>query len=134
MWESKTQKLLRVIINRQLNFDEYLIFGKKLGSLAKLVKFLSLKQRKILMKSFIESKFGYCSLKWMFCGKKTNPRINHVHQKALIIVYINKSLCFDKLLKIDKSHNKHHKNTQLLATELYKVAEEQFIKSNAGDF
>ena len=72
------------------------------------------------MKRFIESQFGYCPLTWMFCGRKTNARINHVHGRALRIVYRN-SLRFDQLLLIDKSYNIHHKNIQILAIELYKV-------------
>ena len=77
IWESKNQKLLEVIIDRQLNFDEYLISlfkksGKKLSALARLANFISLEQRKILMKRFIESQFGYCPFTWMFCGRKTN--------------------------------------------------------------
>ena len=55
------------------------------------------------MKSFIESRFGYCPLKWKFFGRKTNARINHVQKRALRIVYRNNSLCFDQLLQIDKS-------------------------------
>ena len=73
------------------------------------------------MKSFIESQFGYCPLTWMFCGRKTNTRINHGHERALRVVYRNNSLCFDQLLQIDKSYNIHHKNIQTLAIELYKV-------------
>ena len=73
------------------------------------------------MKSFIESQFGYCPLTWMFCGRKTNARINHVHERALRIVYRNNSHCFDQLFQIDKSYNIHHKNIQTLAIELYKV-------------
>ena len=73
------------------------------------------------MKSSIESQFGYCPLKWMFCGRKANTRINHVHERASRIVYRNNNLCFDKLLQIDKPYNIHHKKIQTLATELYKV-------------
>ena len=62
IWESKIQKLLEVIIDRQLNFDEYL------SALARLANFLSLEQRKLLMNIFIESQFGYSPLTWMLCG------------------------------------------------------------------
>ena len=99
IWESKKQKLLGLTIDCQLNFDEYLILlckkaGKKVKRFNKIGKLLSLEQRKLLMKSFIESQFGYCPLTWMFCGRKTNARINHVHERALRIVYRNNSLCF----------------------------------------
>ena len=73
------------------------------------------------MKSFIESKFAYYPLTWMFCGRKTNARINHVHERALRIVCRTNSLCFDQQLQIDKSYNIHHKNVQTLAIEVCKV-------------
>ena len=56
------------------------------------------------MKSFIESQLGYCPSTWMFCGRKTNVRIIHVHERALIVVYRNNSLHFDQVFRIDKSH------------------------------
>ena len=73
------------------------------------------------MKSFIESQFGYFPLTWIFCGRKPNARINPVNKRTLRIIYRNNSLCFDELLKIDKSHNMHHENIQILAIELCKV-------------
>ena len=113
-WQSKNQKLLVVIIDRQLNFYEYLTLlykkaGKKLSALASLANFLSLQKRKILMKSFIESQLRYCPFTWMFCGRKSNVRINHVYERALTIVYGNNTLCFNYLLEINKSYNIHHK-------------------------
>ena len=80
-----------------------------------MANFLSLEQRQLLMKSFVESQFGYCPLTWMFCGRKTNSRINYVHERALRIVYRNNDLYFYQLLQIDKSYNIHHKNIQTLA-------------------
>ena len=110
IWESKKQKLLEVIIERQLNFHESLILlckkaGKNLSALARLANVSSLEQRKFLMKSFAESQIGYCPLTCMFCGRKPNTKINHVHERALRIVYRNNSLCFDQLLQIDKSYH-----------------------------
>ena len=94
--------------------------GKMLSALARLATFLA-EQRKLLMNNFIESQFGYCPLTWMFCGRKANARINHVHERSSRIVYrSNNSLCFDGLLKIDKSYYIHHKNIQTLTIELYK--------------
>ena len=80
-------RLLGAITDHKLNFDVHLILlckeaGKKLSALARLGNFLSLEQRKRLMKSFIESQFGYCPLTRMFCGRKTNTRINHAHERA----------------------------------------------------
>ena len=54
-------------IGRNINFDDHLISlckkaRRKLAVLAKLSKFRSFKQMRILMKTFVESQFGYCPL------------------------------------------------------------------------
>ena len=40
--------------------------GIKLSAPARLSNLMNIKQRRVLMKSFIESQFGYCALIWMF--------------------------------------------------------------------
>ena len=76
---------------------------------------------RILVKAFIESQFSYCPLVWMFHSRDLNNRINRLHERALRLVYKNKNLTFEELLKKDKSLSIHHRNLQKLATELYKV-------------
>ena len=51
-----------------------------------------------------------------------NNRINKIHERALRLVYKNKTfLSFDNLLKRDRSVSIHQKNLQILATEIYKI-------------
>ena len=69
------------------------------------------------MKPFIESQFGYCPLVWMFCGRQENNRINHLHERALRMVYNDYELTFE----LDNSVSIHHGNIRLLSIELYKV-------------
>ena len=53
-----------------------------------------------LLTTFITSQFSYCPLVWMFHSRTMNNRINTLHEKALRLVYTNKSnLSFDALLK-----------------------------------
>ena len=52
---------------------------KKLSVIARLSNFMSLNQRRTLMKTFIESQFGYCPLIWMFHGRTVTKKINHLH-------------------------------------------------------
>ena len=73
------------------------------------------------MKTFIESQFGYCPLIWMFHGRIVNKKINHLHERALRIVYKDYISSFEDLLKRDKSVTIHHRNIQSLAIELFKV-------------
>ena len=67
IWESKNQKLLGVLIDSDLKFDEYVLpqckkAGKKLTALISISKFMSFAQRRNNMKAFIESQFTESSL------------------------------------------------------------------------
>ena len=73
------------------------------------------------MKAFIESQFGYCPLVWMFCGRQTNARINHIHERALRAVYNDEISPFEELLGRDKSETIHRRNIKILAAELFKI-------------
>ena len=124
--ESKEQKLLGVTIDRDMKFDEYILIqckkaGRKLCALGRVCKFLNLERRRSLMKAFIESQLAYCPLLWLFCSRHSNNRINHLHERALRIVYNDHSSIFEDLLVKDNSVSIHHRNIRLLAIELYKA-------------
>ena len=79
IWESAKQKLFGIEIGINLNFDDHVISlckkaGTKLAVLARLSKLMSFKKKRILMKTFVESQFGYCPLIWMFHSKKINSK------------------------------------------------------------
>ena len=78
---------------------------------------MSLSQRKILMKAFIFSQFGYCPLVCMFYNRRLNNRINKIHERALGIVYRDHITSLEELLRKDKSE----RNLQMLATEIFKT-------------
>ena len=60
-------------------------------------------QRRNIMKAFIESQFGYFPHVWMFCGRQTNARINHIHEGVLRGVYNDEISPVEELLGKDKS-------------------------------
>lgn len=47
--------------------------------------YMSTKQRRILLKTFIESQFAYCPLVLMFHSRILNSKINHLHERTLRI-------------------------------------------------
>ena len=126
IWESNKQKLLGLDIDRNLNFNEHVSSlcrkaGNKLSVLARLSNFMSFKQRRILLKTFIESQFGYCPLIWMFHSRRVNNKINHLHERSLRIVYKDNYSSYVDLLAKDKSFTIHQRNIQSLAIKLFKV-------------
>ena len=67
------------------------------------------------------AQFSYCPLIWMFHSRKPNNKINKLHERFLRIVYSDNTLSFEELLETDNSVSVHHRNIQVLATELYKI-------------
>ena len=82
---------------------------------------MSFKQKRILMKTFLESQFGYFPLIWMFHSRKVNSKINHLQERSLRIVYNDYIAAIEDLLKKNNSFKIHNKNILLLAIELFKV-------------
>ena len=80
IWESCAQKLEYILTQCKKA-------GRKTKALSIVCMYFSLKRRRTLMKAFIESQFAYCPLIWMFCQRSSNTRINHLHERALRIVY-----------------------------------------------
>ena len=126
IWESQREKLLGVHIDRDLSFKYHVTnlckkAGQKLSALLRLGRYHNFDQRRVLMKSFIDSQFGYSPLAWMFYDRGVNNKINKIHERALRYVYQNETLSFEDLLKMDESVTIHHRNIQHLAIEMFKA-------------
>ena len=67
------------------------------------------------------SQFKYCPIIWMFHSRRTNNKINRLHNRALRIVYDDDVWTFDQLLAMEKSFCIHHQNIQRLLIEIYKA-------------
>ena len=115
---------MEVHIDRTLSLDEHVsnLFkkaGRKLSVLPRLSSYMTLTQRRVLIKSFVGAHFGYCPLVWIFYGRALNRKISH----SLRIVYKDNISSFHELLQKDHSFTIHHRNIQSLAIELYKIKE-----------
>ena len=126
IWESKAEKLLGLIIDKKLNFNEHLSklckkVSGKVSALARMVKSIPFHKKRLLLKTFIESQFSYCPVIWMFCSRKMNNKINHIHERAIRLVYEDYTTPFEDLLRRDKSMSIHHLNIQRVAVEMFKI-------------
>ena len=94
---------------------------QKLNAFVRLTPFMNVDKKRMTMKAFIESQFGYCPLVWMFHSRSlNNNKINRIHKRALRITYNDKSSSFQNLIEKDKSVTIHDRNIKILATETYK--------------
>ena len=123
---SDSEKLLGVTIDNKLNFEKHINnlcdkASQKLNALARMSSYMDLPKRRLIMKAFINSQFGYCPLIWMNHSRTLNSKINRIQERALRIVYNDRTSTFSELLTKDNSVTVHSRNLQVLATEMYKV-------------
>ena len=123
---SKYEKLLGVKVDHELNFNEHVSSlckkaSQKLNALSRIASCMTFDQRRLILNSFITSHFSYCPIVWMFHSRKLNERINHIHERALRIVYKDFNSSFQELLIEDNALNIHHRNLQKLVTEILKI-------------
>ena len=89
---SQKEILLDVNLDSELKIEDYVNFmckkgSQKLYALARIAPFMDLKQRRNIMKAFVESQFRYCPLIWMFHRRGLNNKINRIHERALRIIF-----------------------------------------------
>ena len=124
--ETNTKEvLLGIAIDKDLKFDDHVNSlckkaCQKLNALARLAPYMSVEKRRIIMKAFIESQFGYCPLVWMFHSRGINNKMNQIHERSLRITYNNKSSSFQGLLDKDNSVTIHHRNIRTFTIETFK--------------
>ena len=117
----KEQKLLGIKFDSSLSFEGHITnlckkASQKIQGLARIVSYMNLPKRKVLMKAFITSQFSYCPLIWMLQSRTSNNRINNIHERALRLAYEDNMCSFKQLLEKDHSVRVHHKNLQFLVT------------------
>ena len=120
IFNSNHEKLLGIIIDNKLNFNEHVSSlckkaSQKRHALTRISKYMNTDKLRLIMKAFRNAQFGYCPLVWMFHSRTLNYRINKLHERALCIVFKNNNATFDELLKLDGSVTVHERNIQTMA-------------------
>ena len=120
---SDSEKLLGITFDNKLLFDKHVSLlckkaSQKLHALSRIAHFMDVNKRTMIMKAFISSQFGYSPLIWMFHSRKSNNRINSLHERTLRIVYNDTKSTFSQLLEKDNAVTIHQKNLQILVTKI----------------
>ena len=89
---SSSKKLLRVLIDNKLTFNEHVSklckkSSNKLHALTRISKYMTQDKLRTIMNAFFSSRFAYCPLIWMFLNRTLNKRINKVQERALHLVH-----------------------------------------------
>ena len=125
-------KLLGVHIDDKLNFNHHInklckSAGNQLNALTRLKSFLGLKERAVLVNSFIysdycllPSNFDYCPFVWMFSHKKSLDKIESLHKRALRFVLNDYENSYEELLEKSGKCNMSLQRIRFLCIEIYK--------------
>ena len=84
----KIKKLSGMHINYKLKFDTHndAICKKahrNLTALSRIINYIELPKRRILMNAFFKTQFDYCRIIWMFHSGSLNNKINRLHERCL---------------------------------------------------
>ena len=118
-------KLLGVHIDDKLNFNHHInklckSAGNQLNALTRLKSFLGLKERVVLVNSFIYSNFDYCPLVWRFSHKKSLNKTESLHKRALRFLLNYYENSYEQLLEKSGKCNMNLQRIRFLFIERYK--------------
>ena len=61
----------------------------------------------------------------MFYSRTLNNKINSIHERELRIAYNDRKSSFKELLRKNNTVSIHHRNLQVLATEIFKIKKQR---------
>ena len=133
--EENSVRFLGIDIDSKLSFKNHVSSlcakaGRKLTALTRLVSFLTIENRRLLMKALIESQFNYCPLVWMFHSRNLHNKVNKIHERSLRIVYNDDTSLFEQLLSKDNSVSIHSYSIILLLLQsIYSITSNRDVQS-----
>ena len=107
-----SEKFLGIKINNKLTFEgheERLCkkASQKVNAVARISSLIRFEQRKPIVNLVIISHLSYCPLAWMFHSRRLNNRIDHIHGRALRIIYQDYNSSSKELFRKDSSLKVH---------------------------
>ena len=89
---SNNKKLLEINLNNRLGFDTHVASickreSKKLYALTRISQYMNIHKRRMTVKAFIASEFGYYPFVWMFHSRKLNSRVYKRLSRLYIFIY-----------------------------------------------
>ena len=106
-----SEKFFGIKIDNKLTLEEHLEglyknATQKFSAVERISSLPRFEQKKRIVNLFITFHFSYYPLVWMFHSRRLNNRIDHIHERALKIIYQGYNSSFKELLRKDKTNIK----------------------------
>ena len=90
--------------------------------------FLGLKEREVIVNSFIYSNFNFCLLVWMFSHKTSLNKIESLQKRALRFLLNDYENSYEQLLEKTGKFNMNLRRIRFLCIEVYNILNNDFMK------
>ena len=119
-------KLLGVILDKELNFTDYIATicttaSRKIGILTRIRKLIPIHAKLQMYKSAILPHFDYCNLVWHFCKASNKNKVERVNERGLRAENCDYQSPYEGLLKRAKLTTLHNTRLQNVAILMYKI-------------
>ena len=99
-----SEKFFGIKIDNKLSLEECVQgmckkASQKISAVARISSLMRFEQRKCIVNLFITSYFSHYPFVWMFHSRDLNNRIDHIHDRALKIIFQDYNSSFKKLLR-----------------------------------
>ena len=78
-------------------------------------------KREVLINTFFNAQFNYCSLIWMLHRRQNNNKIRHSHERYLRLIHNDEMSSYEELLEKDGSVSINHKNILSVVIEMFQI-------------
>ena len=103
-----SEKFFGIKIDNKLTLEEHVEglckkASQKVSAVARISSLMKFEQRKRIVNLFITSHFCHYPLVWMFHSRRINNCLDHIHERALKMIYQDDNSSFKEVLRKDKT-------------------------------
>ena len=129
---SKSVKLLGIEIDNTLNFEKHISnickkASNELNAICRLQTFIGHKEKAII-NTFVHSNFNYGCLIWHFSSKKSQNKVEKIHERSLKFLLIDYLSSYAELLQKSTSVSTENKRLRAMVYETLNNLNPVFMK------
>ena len=119
-------KLLGVEIDNKLNFEKHISnicqkASNQLNAICRLQTFMGHKEKEAMINTFVHSNFNYGCLIWHFSSKKSQIKIEKIHERSLKFLSNDYVSSYAELLEKSTSVSMETKRLRRIVYEIFKT-------------
>ena len=119
-------KLLGIELDNKLNLKKniYNIYKKasnQLNVICRLQKFMGHKEKEAIINTFVHSNFNYGCLIWHFSSKKSQNKVEKIHERSLKFLSNDYLSSYAELLEKSTSVSMETKRLRTMVYEIFKI-------------